>query len=130
MATAPLLTARAQRASGVRHILRILWVTATAEFKLKYQDSALGYVWTLMRPLLLFGVLYFVFTEIVRFGDDAGFFLVSQRRGGAMSRVGRDTDGRSWVGVDWARDAFDYGPLQDTPPDYNRLENPAYPVPV
>jgi hypothetical protein len=68
--------------------------------------------------------------EVVRFGDDAGFFLVSQRRGGAMSRVGRDADGRSWVGVDWARDAFDYGPLQDSPPDYNRLENPAYPVPV
>jgi hypothetical protein len=68
--------------------------------------------------------------EIVRFGDAAGFFLVSQRRGGAMSRVGRDADGRSWVGVDWARDAFDYGPLQDSPPDYNRLENPAYPAPV
>jgi hypothetical protein len=68
--------------------------------------------------------------EVVRLGADAGFFLVSQRRGGAMSRVGRDATGRSWVGVDWARDAFDYGPLQDTPPDYNRLENPAYPVPV
>ena len=68
--------------------------------------------------------------EVVRFGTDDGFFLVSQRRGGAMSRVGRDADGRSWVGVDWARDLFDYGPLQDTPPSYNRLENPAYPAPV
>ena len=29
----------------------------------------LGYLWPLMRPLLLFGVLYFVFTEFVRFGD-------------------------------------------------------------
>src|SRR3954447_26142140 len=68
--------------------------------------------------------------EVVRFGADDGFFLVSQRRGGAMSRVGRDAGGRSWVGVDWSRDLFDYGPLQDAPPDYNRLENPAYPVPV
>src|SRR3954453_14506330 len=68
--------------------------------------------------------------EVVRLGAAAGFFLVSQRRGGAMRRVGRDATGRSWVGVAWARDAFDYGPLQDTPPDYNRLENPAYPVPV
>src|SRR4051794_17809623 len=68
--------------------------------------------------------------EVVRFGADAGFFLVSQRRGGAMSRVGRDAADRSWVGVDWSRDLFDYGPLQDTPPDYNRLENPASPVPV
>src|SRR4051794_30801092 len=68
--------------------------------------------------------------EVVRFGADAGFFLVSQRRGGVMSRVGRDATGRAWVGVDWSRDLFDYGPLQDTPPDYNRLANPAYPAPV
>ena len=68
--------------------------------------------------------------EVVRFGADAGFFFVSQRRGGAMSRAGRDGDGRSWIGVDWARDLFDFGPLQDSPPDYNRLENPAYPAPI
>jgi hypothetical protein len=68
--------------------------------------------------------------EVVRFGADTGYFLVSQRRGGVMSRVGRDASGRSWVGVDWARDAFDFGPLRTDPPDYNRLDNPAYPVPV
>ncbi len=68
--------------------------------------------------------------EVVRFGTDAGLFLVSQRRGGSMSRVGRDASGRSWVGVDWARDLFDWGPLQTDPPSYNRLDNPAYPVPI
>jgi hypothetical protein len=68
--------------------------------------------------------------EVLRIGADAGFFLVSQRRGGVMSRVGRDATGRSWAGVDWARDLFDYGPLQTSPPSYNRLDNPAYPVPV
>jgi len=68
--------------------------------------------------------------EVARFGSDAGFFLVSQRRGGAMSRAGRDATGRSWIGVDWARDLFDWGPLQTSPPSYNRLENPVYPVPV
>jgi hypothetical protein len=68
--------------------------------------------------------------EVVRFGADAGFFLVSQRRGGSMSRVGRDADGRAWVGVDWGHDLFDWGPLQSSPPDYNRLDNPAYPVPI
>ena len=68
--------------------------------------------------------------EVARFGADAGFFLVSQRRGGSMSRVGREATGRSWVGVDWARDLFDWGPLQTDPPSYNRLDNPAYPVPI
>ena len=68
--------------------------------------------------------------EVVRFGADSGFFLVSQRRGGSMSRVGRDATGRSWVGVDWSHDLFDWGPLQTDPPSYNRLDNPAYPVPI
>jgi hypothetical protein len=68
--------------------------------------------------------------EVARFGTDAGYFLVSQRRGGSMSRVGRDASGRSFAGVDWARDAFDWGPLQTSPPTYNRQDNPVYPVPV
>jgi hypothetical protein len=68
--------------------------------------------------------------EVLRVGGDAGLFFVSQRRGGSMSRAGRDASGRTYVGVDWARDAFDFGPLQSSPPSYNRLDNPAYPVPV
>jgi ABC-2 type transport system permease protein len=43
---------------------------AVSDFKLRFFGSALGYLWTLMRPLMLFGVLYLVFTEVVRFGDD------------------------------------------------------------
>jgi alpha-galactosidase len=70
--------------------------------------------------------------EVARFddGSGAGWFLVGQRRGGAMSRVGRDSAGRTWVGVDNARDLFDWGPLMTSAPSYNRLENPAYPAPV
>ena len=68
--------------------------------------------------------------EVLRVGTDAGLFLVSQRRGGSMSRAGRDAAGRTYVGVDWARDLFDFGPLQTSPPTYNRLDNPAYPLPV
>lgn len=68
--------------------------------------------------------------EVLRTGTDRGLFLVSQRRGGSMSRVGRDATGRTYVGVDWAHDLFDYGPLQTSPPSYNRLDNPADPVPV
>ncbi|TMC54742.1 MAG: ABC transporter permease [Chloroflexi bacterium] len=43
---------------------------AISDYKVKYQGSFLGgYVWTVAKPLLLFGVLYFVFTRFVRFGD-------------------------------------------------------------
>jgi ABC-2 type transport system permease protein len=42
---------------------------ATTEFKIRYFGSVLGYFWSLMRPLMLFGVLYVVFTHVVRFGS-------------------------------------------------------------
>ena len=37
---------------------------ARNDFKLRFFGSVLGYVWQLMRPLLLFGVLYVFFTQI------------------------------------------------------------------
>jgi ABC-2 type transport system permease protein len=52
----------------LRRFVSLTVTLAVTDFKLRFFGSALGYVWTLMRPLLLFGVLYFVFTEIVRFG--------------------------------------------------------------
>ncbi len=42
---------------------------ARNEFKLKFFGSALGYVWQVMRPLLLFGVLYVFFVVISHVGD-------------------------------------------------------------
>lgn len=54
-------------------LLRELVIT---EFKLRYQNSALGYAWSLLKPLGLFGVLYIVFTQIFRFGDDIPNFPV------------------------------------------------------
>lgn len=39
---------------------------ARTEFKLRFFGSVLGYLWTLMNPLLLFGVMLFVFTQIIQ----------------------------------------------------------------
>lgn len=39
------------------------------DFKLRYQGSVLGYVWSLLRPLLLFVILYIVFAKFLKFGD-------------------------------------------------------------
>lgn len=47
------------------------------DFKLRYQGSVLGYLWSLLRPLMLFGVLYIVFTKFLRFGDDVPNFAIS-----------------------------------------------------
>jgi ABC-2 type transport system permease protein len=58
--------------SAVGEDLRRFWALtftlAATDFKLRFFGSALGYLWSLVRPLLLFGVLYVVFTEIIRFG--------------------------------------------------------------
>src|SRR3954452_23828488 len=69
--------------------------------------------------------------EVARFdnGSGSGWFFVSERRSGAMNRAGRSGT-RTWIGVDHARDLFDAGPLATDPPNYNRLDNPAYPVPA
>ena len=51
-----------------RRFANLAVTLAATDFKLRFFGSALGYVWSLMRPLMLFGVLYVVFTHVIRFG--------------------------------------------------------------
>jgi ABC-2 type transport system permease protein len=51
-----------------RRFIELTMTLARTEFKLRYFGSVLGYLWSLMRPLLFFGVLYFFFTQIIRIG--------------------------------------------------------------
>jgi ABC-2 type transport system permease protein len=53
---------------SARRFFELTLTMAHTEFKLRYFGSALGYLWSLMRPLLFFGVLYFFFTKVVRIG--------------------------------------------------------------
>lgn len=39
------------------------------DFKLRYQGSVLGYAWSLLRPLLMFLILYVVFTKFLKIGS-------------------------------------------------------------
>lgn len=63
-ATVP-YTRTSQRQGSLFAVTRTL---AWTDFKLRYAGSALGYFWTVSKPLLLFGVLYVVFTHVLRFG--------------------------------------------------------------
>jgi ABC-2 type transport system permease protein len=47
-----------------------------SDFKMRYQGSVLGYLWSLLRPLMLFGVLYVVFTKVVRVGAGVPYYAV------------------------------------------------------
>jgi ABC-type polysaccharide/polyol phosphate export permease len=42
----------------------LIWILAKTDFKLRYQGSALGYLWALLKPLLTFAVLNFVFSAV------------------------------------------------------------------
>jgi ABC-2 type transport system permease protein len=44
---------------------------ARNEFKLRFFGSALGYLWQLVRPLLLFGVLYLFFTQVAEVNNQS-----------------------------------------------------------
>jgi ABC-2 type transport system permease protein len=54
---------------GRRRFFQLLWLLSSYEFKTTYHGTALGYVWSLVRPLLLFGVLLLVFTQIFDLGN-------------------------------------------------------------
>ena len=56
------------------HLTRLLAVT---DFRLRFFGSVLGYLWQVVHPLLLFGVLYVVFTQVVRIGSDVPFYGVA-----------------------------------------------------
>jgi len=54
---------------GGRRALDLLYLIATTEFKKTYFGTVLGYLWSLARPLMLFGVLLAVFTQVFRIGS-------------------------------------------------------------
>src|SRR5581483_5325898 len=48
-----------------RRFLELTLTLARTEFKVRYFGSTLGYLWSLIRPLLFFGVIYLFFTVIL-----------------------------------------------------------------
>jgi ABC-2 type transport system permease protein len=46
------------------------------DFKLRYQGSVLGYAWSLLRPLMIFVILYIVFVKFLKLGNDIPHFPV------------------------------------------------------
>ena len=56
---------------------RILLAELTkTDFKLRYQGSVLGYLWALLRPLMMFAILYIVFAKLLKFGNDIPHYPV------------------------------------------------------
>lgn len=56
---------------------RLAWTLATTDFKLKFFGSFLGYLWQLMNPLLLFGVLFVVFSFALNLDQGVRYYPVA-----------------------------------------------------
>lgn len=54
------------------------------DFKLRYQGSVLGYFWAVLRPLLMFAILYIVFAKLLRMGNDIPHYPVYLMTGTVM----------------------------------------------
>ena len=59
-------------------LLRELVITG---FKLRYQGSVLGYLWSLLKPLFLFAILYFVFVYFLKIGEGIPHWPISMLLG-------------------------------------------------
>jgi len=63
----------------LKHNYELIRELAVNDFKLKYNNSILGYFWSLLKPLALFGILYLVFSVFLRLGggmENYQFYLL------------------------------------------------------
>ncbi|MCE9587126.1 MAG: ABC transporter permease [Verrucomicrobia bacterium] len=52
--------------SNLAYQWRLFTTLTWTNFKMRYYGSILGYVWSLLKPLAMFGVLYIVFTVVMK----------------------------------------------------------------
>ncbi len=61
---------------GWERFLHLTWTIGLTDFRLTYFGSALGYLWSLVRPFLSFAVLLVIFTQVFDAGQGVRFFPV------------------------------------------------------
>jgi ABC-2 type transport system permease protein len=79
----------------VRRFADITLTLARTDFKLRYLDSAVGYVWALAQPLLMFAVLYTVWTKVLQRGGTTPHYGLNLLLGIAMFTFFSEATGHS-----------------------------------
>jgi ABC-2 type transport system permease protein len=64
------------RTRGLRYYLRVVRIVGVIDFKAKYAGAVLGYVWSVIKPLTYFGVLWLVFAHLLRTANQTQDFAV------------------------------------------------------
>jgi ABC-2 type transport system permease protein len=68
---------RPRRATaGLAYYARVLRVVGIIEFRAKYAGAVLGYVWSLVKPLAYFGILWLVFAHLLRTENQTQDFAI------------------------------------------------------
>ena len=83
------------RSQGAGRFADLCLVLARTEFKLRYLDSAVGYIWALGQPLLMFGVLYVIWTEVLNIGSDTPHYALILLLGIALFQFFSDATGQA-----------------------------------
>jgi ABC-2 type transport system permease protein len=76
LSATPYLPAASSSTSGLAYYLRVLRVVGAIDFKANYTDAALGYVWSVVKPLAYFGVLWLVFAHLLRTANQTEDFTL------------------------------------------------------
>jgi ABC-2 type transport system permease protein len=53
-----------RRTRAIASYRRVLWLLVVRDLKVRYAGSFLGYIWTVLDPLMMTGVYWFVFTQV------------------------------------------------------------------
>lgn len=61
------------------------------DFKLRYQGSAIGYLWSILKPLLLFAIMYMVFVRFLPLGGDVPHWPVALLLGNVIFSFFQET---------------------------------------
>ncbi|WP_420370147.1 ABC transporter permease [Curtobacterium sp. L1-20] len=67
--TVPSATAPAASRSAGRRYRSALWLLTVRDLRVRYSTSALGYFWSILDPLVMSGIYWFVFTQVFHRGS-------------------------------------------------------------
>src|ERR1039458_2882044 len=57
-----------------RHYRHLTLELAISQFKLRYTQSVLGYLWSLLKPAMMFAITYFIFVDLFKINDGTEFY--------------------------------------------------------
>ena len=80
---------------GRKRFWELLWIVSVTEFRLTYANTWLGFFWTILRPLLFFGVVFVVLRGVLRVGANIPHYGLILVLGLIMYQFFAETTNRS-----------------------------------